>query len=209
MIIIEDDLLVSKDIFSYFNQFLPVLKEDPSVWCLSAWNDQGFVHTTGSESLAYRVEGVPGLGWMMTHRYFKSELEDIWPEISDKVAWNDWLREQNSKTRKECIIPDIPRTYHFSSSKNKALPASYQDDYFNRKDFLQSLEDYPVEFDNVEQMFSDQYEDMMYKLVSSSLLVDHNISPCSADFMKNADSRQTYIAYFRMQHDTSTDVYWS
>lgn len=40
MIILEEDLDVSKDLIDYFSQLLPVLQTDESVYCISAWNDQ-------------------------------------------------------------------------------------------------------------------------------------------------------------------------
>ena len=40
MIILEEDLDVSVDIFSYFNQLLPLMDTDESLYCISAWNDQ-------------------------------------------------------------------------------------------------------------------------------------------------------------------------
>ena len=40
MIILEEDLDVSKDIMDYFSQLLPVLASDESLYCISAWNDQ-------------------------------------------------------------------------------------------------------------------------------------------------------------------------
>ena len=40
MIILEEDLEVSVDIFSYFSQLLPLMDEDESLYCVSAWNDQ-------------------------------------------------------------------------------------------------------------------------------------------------------------------------
>lgn len=40
VVIIEEDLDVSVDILTYFNQLLPVLENDESVYCISAWNDQ-------------------------------------------------------------------------------------------------------------------------------------------------------------------------
>lgn len=40
MVIIEEDLEVSVDILTYFNQLLPVLENDETVYCISAWNDQ-------------------------------------------------------------------------------------------------------------------------------------------------------------------------
>lgn len=40
-ILITDDLLVSPDFFSYFSALRFLLDADPSVWCVSAWNDNG------------------------------------------------------------------------------------------------------------------------------------------------------------------------
>lgn len=40
MIILEEDLDVSTDIFWYFYQLLPLLESDESLYCVSAWNDQ-------------------------------------------------------------------------------------------------------------------------------------------------------------------------
>ena len=38
--ILEEDLAISVDILSYFKQLLPVLENDESLYCISAWNDQ-------------------------------------------------------------------------------------------------------------------------------------------------------------------------
>ena len=62
-IILEDDLEVSDDIFDYFSQTYPLLESDSSIYCISAWNDQGFLHSVNDPSLLYRVETMPGLGW--------------------------------------------------------------------------------------------------------------------------------------------------
>lgn len=62
-IILEEDLEVSDDIFDYFSQTYPLLEEDQSIYCISAWNDQGYQHSVHDPSLLYRVETMPGLGW--------------------------------------------------------------------------------------------------------------------------------------------------
>ena len=38
---LPDDLEVAPDFFSYFSALRFLLEEDPSVWCVSAWNDNG------------------------------------------------------------------------------------------------------------------------------------------------------------------------
>ena len=40
LVILEEDLDISPDILTYFQQLLPVLEKDKSLYCISAWNDQ-------------------------------------------------------------------------------------------------------------------------------------------------------------------------
>ena len=63
MVILEEDLDVSEDIFDYFSQTYPLLEKDPSVYCISAWNDLGNKHAVKDPARLYRVETMPGLGW--------------------------------------------------------------------------------------------------------------------------------------------------
>ena len=73
------------DFFSYFSQTLRLLEEDTSLYCISAWNDQGYEHTSGDPSQLYRVETMPGLGWILKRSLYKEELEPKWP-TPDKVS---------------------------------------------------------------------------------------------------------------------------
>ena len=68
VIIVEDDLEVSPDFYEYFSATLPILKSDKSLWCVSAWNDngkQGLIDEKAPDRL-YRTDFFPGLGWMIT-----------------------------------------------------------------------------------------------------------------------------------------------
>ncbi|KAB7504973.1 Alpha-1,3-mannosyl-glycoprotein 2-beta-N-acetylglucosaminyltransferase [Armadillidium nasatum] len=40
-IIVEDDLDIAPDFFEYFAATYPLLKSDPTLYCISAWNDNG------------------------------------------------------------------------------------------------------------------------------------------------------------------------
>lgn len=71
-------------IHSYFSQLVHLLDEDPTLYCVSAWNDHGYQHSAVNATLLYRVETMPGLGWMLTKKLFKEELEMSWP-TQDKV----------------------------------------------------------------------------------------------------------------------------
>lgn len=43
-IILEDDMLLSEDFLTYFAAAAPLLKQDPTIWCISTWNDNGLAH---------------------------------------------------------------------------------------------------------------------------------------------------------------------
>jgi len=110
VIIVEDDLEVSPDFYEYFSATLPILKSDKSLWCVSAWNDngkQGLIDEKAPDRL-YRTDFFPGLGWMIT--------KDLWKEIGVKWPrsyWDDWMREPAQRKERACIRPEISRTKTF------------------------------------------------------------------------------------------------
>jgi alpha-1,3-mannosyl-glycoprotein beta-1,2-N-acetylglucosaminyltransferase len=110
VIIVEDDLEISPDFYQYFSATLPILQEDKSLWCVSAWNDNGKAGLIDDKSadLLYRTDFFPGLGWMIT--------KDLWAELSIKWArsyWDDWMREPVQRKNRACIRPEISRTKTF------------------------------------------------------------------------------------------------
>lgn len=110
VVIVEDDLEVAPDFFEYFQALLPLLKSDPSLWCVSAWNDNGrdgYVDP-GKADLLYRTDFFPGLGWMLLREVWE-ELEPKWPAS----FWDDWMRQPEQRRNRACIRPEISRTLTF------------------------------------------------------------------------------------------------
>lgn len=109
-IIIEDDLDVSPDIFEYFLGTLPLLQTDPTLWCISAWNDNGKLTLVdqNAHDVLYRTDFFPGLGWMLT--------KSLWAELSPKWPisyWDDWIRQPEQRKGRACIRPELSRTRTF------------------------------------------------------------------------------------------------
>jgi len=110
VVIVEDDLEISPDFFEYFTATLPILRADKSLWCVSAWNDNGKTGLINESTpeLLYRTDFFPGLGWMMT--------KDLWKEIMvkwPKSYWDDWMREPQHRKGRSCIRPEVSRTKTF------------------------------------------------------------------------------------------------
>ncbi|XP_023316464.1 alpha-1,3-mannosyl-glycoprotein 2-beta-N-acetylglucosaminyltransferase isoform X2 [Trichogramma pretiosum] len=109
-IVVEDDLDVAPDFYEYFLGTHPILEADPSLWCVSAWNDNGkpeLIDERGPHRL-YRTDFFPGLGWMLTRRLWE-ELAPKWP----KAYWDDWIRQPEQRKDRACIRPELPRTKTF------------------------------------------------------------------------------------------------
>ncbi|KAK0077837.1 hypothetical protein PV325_003399 [Microctonus aethiopoides] len=109
-IIVEDDLDIAPDFFEYFLGTYPLLVEDKSLWCVSAWNDNGKSGLVDEHAphLLYRTDFFPGLGWMLTR--------DLWMELSPKWPksyWDDWIRQPEQRKNRACIRPELSRTRTF------------------------------------------------------------------------------------------------
>ncbi|PFX20732.1 alpha-1,3-mannosyl-glycoprotein 2-beta-N-acetylglucosaminyltransferase-like [Stylophora pistillata] len=108
VLIVEDDLDIAPDFYEYFKATKPLLDKDPSLWCISAWNDNGKEGMVKRNDILYRTDFFPGLGWMMRKSLW-IELQPKWP----LGFWDDWMREASQRKDRSCIRPEIPRTRTF------------------------------------------------------------------------------------------------
>uniref|UniRef100_A0A1I8BJ63 Alpha-1,3-mannosyl-glycoprotein 2-beta-N-acetylglucosaminyltransferase n=1 Tax=Meloidogyne hapla TaxID=6305 RepID=A0A1I8BJ63_MELHA len=107
VIINEDDLDIAPDFFDYFLATRPLLELDKTLFCVSAWNDNGvpeFIDKTENK-LLYRSDFFSGLGWMMTRDFWK-EINSHWPP----GFWDDFIREPEQRKNRSCIRPELSRT---------------------------------------------------------------------------------------------------
>lgn len=113
VIIVEDDLDIAPDFFEYFLGTYPLLISDNSLWCVSAWNDNGKAGLVDEKAadVLYRTDFFPGLGWMLTRQLW-AELSPKWP----KAYWDDWIRQPEQRRNRACIRPEISRTRTFGKT---------------------------------------------------------------------------------------------
>jgi alpha-1,3-mannosyl-glycoprotein beta-1,2-N-acetylglucosaminyltransferase len=107
VIVLEEDLPVSIDFFEYMIATGPLLEADPSLYCVSAWNDNGQDSHTRDPAALFRTDLFPGLGWMLA-RGLWAELAGTWPIM----YWDDYMRHPARRRGRQCIRPEISRTKH-------------------------------------------------------------------------------------------------
>lgn len=108
VVVIEDDMEIAPDFFDYFAALTPVLESDPTLLCVSSWNDNGKPGLDWNPEQLHRTDFFPGLGWMLTR--------DLWDELAPKwpaMFWDDWLRNSEQTRGRQCIRPEVSRTANF------------------------------------------------------------------------------------------------
>ncbi|KAJ0170294.1 hypothetical protein K1T71_014222 [Dendrolimus kikuchii] len=160
VIIVEDDLDIAHDFFEYFLGTYPLLHKDPSLWCISAWNDNGKknVIDVSRPELLYRTDFFPGLGWLLRKDTWL-DLEKKWPP----AFFDDWLRNPENVNGRACIRPEISRTYSFG--KIGVSNGLFFDNHL--RNILLNM-DY-VEFTkaNLTYLLKDHYDEALTSLVYS------------------------------------------
>ena len=90
---------------------------------------------------------------VLSRKLFKNELEEKWPKPDDFIDWDMWMRASFNRKGRECIIPDISRTYHFGG-KGLNVGGPMQARYFEKH----ALNTEPNVKLDAEKMYKDNYE---------------------------------------------------
>ncbi|XP_055077170.1 protein O-linked-mannose beta-1,2-N-acetylglucosaminyltransferase 1 isoform X1 [Periophthalmus magnuspinnatus] len=201
-IVLEEDLDVSIDFFSFLSQTIHLLNQDDSLYCISAWNDQGYEHTAEDPALLYRVESMPGLGWVLKKSLYKEELEAKWPTPEKLWDWDMWVRMPEQRRGRECVIPDVSRTYHFGII-GLNMNGYFHEVYFKKH----KLNTVPlVELRDVDRLKKEAYEEEVQRLLREAEVLDHSKDPCDDSFVPDSEGK-TFVMFIRMDTETDTGTW--
>ena len=166
VVILEEDIKVAPDFFSYMEATSSLLDHDPTLYAVSAFNDNGYF-PNGDPKRVLRSDFFPGLGWMINRNLWKSELESKWP----RGWWDDWLREPAQRKDRQVLRPEVSRTHHFGSKGGASKNA------FGRRLERNKLNEKVIQWDmeDLSYLESSLYENQYTKQVMSSKLV-HSIN---------------------------------
>ena len=208
LIIVEEDLSFGPDFFEYFLSLSPLLANDLTLICISAWNDNGKSglilydneNTNGAGiRLLYRTDFFPGLGWMLRRSTWFGELRDTWP----KAYWDDWLRHSDQMKGRQCIRPEVPRT----STRGRIGVSKGQ--YFDHHlKYIQHGDHYEQFFDRQRQLFTElnstQYRDSFHLKVYQTSVEIHPIKLKHIQSKKDNSENGSY----RMTYYTKAEFEW-
>ena len=181
VIALEEDMEIAPDFFGYFAALAPLLRADPSLLAVSAWNDHGRPELACEPEAVYRTDVFPGLGWMSTRERWE-ELRPGWPD----AFWDDWLRDPAVHRGRSCLRPEVSRARTFGRIGVSG------GQFFGEHLRHVALNDRPVDFAALDFgwiVSREQYEAAFARLVASARGVD---AAALADFDSGSDERPTW-----------------
>lgn len=168
-IFLEEDLVVSPDFLALFRSTAWVLDQDPTIWCVSAWNDFGFRNIVSDQCRLTRTTYFPGLGFLL-RRDAWLKMRGSWPGVVS-MGWDYWFRVAFRSLGKECVVPEVSRSRHIStigSSVTKSLVQMFEKmafaDMANR--CTKDLEGQCNQFGDTSYLLQDKYDEYLRKLIT-------------------------------------------
>jgi alpha-1,3-mannosyl-glycoprotein beta-1,2-N-acetylglucosaminyltransferase len=162
-VLLEDDMLVSKDILHMFDQTAPLLTDSSyKTWCISSWNDNGFGDAFNLRPNKFlRTDFFPGLGWMLHRSLWTEELSKKWP----RNHWDHWMRADAQHQGRSCIIPELSRNFNIGEQGAHVGRSEY-DRFLRRISYYTG--DSMVDFGDLSYLKYDAYSDQLKNLFNKA-----------------------------------------
>ena len=159
-----------------------LLEKDPTLWCVSSWNDNGFKHLAKDARKLFRTSYFPGLGWMM-RRELWLELAPKWP----KEHWDHWMRMTSTSNGRECVVPEVNRNFNIGAVGTNVEKQMY-DKYLSR---MSVSGEAVVNFGDLAPLKLDRYDAWINQLIGDAVQWNWKgrTSADAASFAKSAALR--------------------
>ncbi|XP_045116726.1 protein O-linked-mannose beta-1,2-N-acetylglucosaminyltransferase 1-like [Portunus trituberculatus] len=195
VIFVEDDLVLSNDFISYFQQTSVLLSVDQSILCVNAYNYNAFPHTASDPHRIYRVQSYPYYGWM-TRRPTAARMLSHWPPPHKEADWDLYIRYKLMTDQTSVIIPEVPRTKHEGGAGVHVSGLEQESTYSKRP-----LNTVPQPTLNLRRHWDPAYSvDLMAKILQGKV-VHVTTHPCIASPVPKYQSNITHIIYISLAGD--------
>ncbi|CAL4186900.1 unnamed protein product, partial [Meganyctiphanes norvegica] len=161
----------------------------------SAWNDLGSMHVARHPRRLYRIESHAGCGFMITRDFFY-EVLPLWPSPTKDHDWDVWMRLSKIRGGRECIVPDVSRTFHFAQAGTHVQPLMQQAQFAGHI----VTTNHRIKLDNVERMTLSEYEEDLVNLLQSPNIhyVNTSIHPCHKEFIPRNYTKGPVVIFIKM-----------
>ncbi|XP_063861843.1 protein O-linked-mannose beta-1,2-N-acetylglucosaminyltransferase 1-like isoform X2 [Scylla paramamosain] len=202
VILLEEDLYVAADFYSYFAQTAPLLASDPTLYCVSAWNDLARDDSGGDPRLVMRSETMAGLGWLLSRKVYQDVIIK-WPGHDKFADWDMWMRLPEVQQGRECLVPEVSRTFHFGA-KGAHLTDYFQANFYVHTSFNTLSH---VTLANLDKLSPAAYEQHLKELLLGGVHLDGGaVNPCNKTLLPR-NSSTVHVLWIKMNEVSDDYTY--
>nr|XP_045608556.1 protein O-linked-mannose beta-1,2-N-acetylglucosaminyltransferase 1-like [Procambarus clarkii] len=177
-IILEDDLLLSPDFLSFFQQTAWLLDADPTIFCVNAFSVNSYPEVAHDPTVLRRLDMFPQFGWMVTRRWARDQYQAWIPE-EETADWDWWLFSQHSLQGRHALVPEIGRTFH-AGAAGAHVTGWAQEHMFSHMIYNH---DPNVKLKGLEDLTLERYEAKFKREILEAEDLKDVLHPCSRPFL--------------------------
>uniref|UniRef100_A0A0P4W6X0 Alpha-1,3-mannosyl-glycoprotein 2-beta-N-acetylglucosaminyltransferase n=1 Tax=Scylla olivacea TaxID=85551 RepID=A0A0P4W6X0_SCYOL len=192
-ILLDEDVEVSPDFFSFFSQTLWLLHADPSLYCINTYSATGFSNRVFHPSRVLRGSMQVQWGYAVTLDFVREALA-VWPKDArdtNIVIYDYWLYIF-ARRQRECLYPEMSRVLHYGKGTNAGGHVSERA-FLNKPLLLETN----VQLEAVEHLRLPVWRlDLARNISQAKTLVGN---PCGAAFLPPPPAPfRHYVFYYRL-----------
>ncbi|XP_042225465.1 protein O-linked-mannose beta-1,2-N-acetylglucosaminyltransferase 1-like [Homarus americanus] len=195
VIILDEDVQVSPDFFSYMSQTLWLLHHDPTLYCINSHSISGFSDRIHNPSRVFRGNVQVQWGYAVTPSFIRDALSK-WPEDEHKtniIIYDYWLYTYVRRGR-ECVFPEVGRSLHYGRGTNTD-PLTAERAFIDKP----VVGEAGVPLVGVSRLQHDIWRShLAHNITLATPLLDN---PCSPAFIPTHNPRELYVFYYRLDAD--------
>lgn len=191
-ILLDEDVEVSPDFFSFFSQTLWLLHADPSLYCINAYSATGFRGIAHDQHTLQRATVQVEWGFAVTLDFIR-EVNAKWPDEArqnETLFYDAWLLLHGARGR-ECIFPEVSRSKHFGVGVNSEAWSTEM--YFLSKPLLGRAQ---VPLRDVADMAWEPWQRRFTASLRSAIPLTGN--PCGKDFVPRVSTPTTFVFFYKL-----------
>nr|XP_053633050.1 protein O-linked-mannose beta-1,2-N-acetylglucosaminyltransferase 1-like [Cherax quadricarinatus] len=200
-IILEDDLLLSPDFLSFFQQTAWLLDADPTIHCVNSFSVNSYPEVAHDPTVLRRLEMFPQFGWMIKRQWAREQYERWIPE-KETADWDWWLSSEHSMQGRHALVPEVGRSFH-AGAAGAHVTGWAQEHIFNHMIYNQNPH---VKLKGLEDLTLHRYEAKMKREILAAQEVHFIQHPCSHPFLPQ-DQPGPFKLF--VASDTKSDEYGS
>ncbi|KAK8384382.1 hypothetical protein O3P69_009290 [Scylla paramamosain] len=204
LLLLEDDVEVSVDIFKFLYSVAPVMEKDHSIIGISSFNYYGYTDVANSLTTVYRTDNLNPMVLLLPARTLHQHLGPAWPAWNSTQEWYHPLHEYlKAAGGRALLYPEVPRARH-TGYRGALIQGSVQHNYF-RDHILSLTTSYDLPEAEVMMLASQQYEARLEKTLKESETISFDF--CKHDLLYGENPLKMFVAYNGSRQDEDSMNY--